>query len=116
MAGRIRHELWLFFFAVLVVTGIITGQVLIGGFGILGLIVGSIAWLWNRLSLEEVTYERSLARNRAFVGDEVPITVSITNKKPVPLGWLRLYDRIPSRHRGTGRADGGAGRRHGAVP
>ena len=95
MAGRIRHELWLFFFAVLVVTGIITGQVLIGGFGILGLIVGSIAWLWNRLSLEEVTYERSLARNRAFVGDEVPITVSITNKKPVPLGWLRLYDRIP---------------------
>ena len=95
MAGRIRHELWLIFFAVLVVAGIITGQVLIGGFGILGLIIGSIAWLWSRLSLEEVTYERSLARNRAFVGDEVPITVSITNKKPVPLGWLRLYDRIP---------------------
>ncbi len=95
MAGRVRHELWLIFFAVLVAAGILAGQVLIGGFGILGLIIGSIAWLWSRLSLEEVTYERTLARNRAFVGDEVPITVSVTNRKPVPLGWLRLYDRFP---------------------
>ncbi len=95
MAGRLRYELWLILFAGLIVAGIFAGQVLIGGFGILGLIIGSIAWLWSRLSLEEVTYERSLARNRAFVGDEVPITVSITNKKPVPLSWLRLYDRFP---------------------
>ena len=95
MAGRLRHDLWLIFFAVLIVVGIVGGHVLVGGFGILGLIIGSTAWLWNRLSLEEVTYERTLARNRAFVGDEVPITVSITNKKPVPLGWLRLHDRIP---------------------
>ena len=95
MAGRYRHDLWLFFFTILVVGGTFSGQVLIAGFGILGLIVGSLAWLWNKVSLVELTYQRKLARSRAFVGDVVPITISLTNHKPIPLSWVRIYDQSP---------------------
>lgn len=99
MHGRLAREffqdVWAGFFIVLTAIGLFTGHGLIVAFGVLGLLIVAISWLWNRLSLEDVTYQRHLDRNRAFVGEEVPITVALTNKKPIPLGWVRVDDRLP---------------------
>lgn len=75
--------------------GLIIGQGLVLAFGIMGLLAGVISLVWNVWSLEDVLYERRLPERRLFLGEEVPLTVRLTNKKPVPLTWIRVADDIP---------------------
>ncbi len=88
-------EAWILLFLVLVGIGLFTGQGIVTALGGMGFLVGGISWLWNRVSLDRVTYERSLSSRRLFIGEEVTLSVSITNRKPIPLGWLRVEDDIP---------------------
>lgn len=62
----------------------------------MGLLVAGISWLWNRLSLEDVSYERHIPDRRVFIGEEVSFSVTLTNKKPVPLGRIAVDDELPS--------------------
>ena len=64
-------------------------------FGVMGLVSGAIAIVWSRLSLEDVTYERQLPEQHVFIGDVVRITLALTNKKPLPLPWVRVEDQFP---------------------
>jgi uncharacterized protein (DUF58 family) len=57
------------------------------------LTVVPIAWWWNRQSLTGVTYERVLSERRAFPGEVVELTLRITNRKLLPLGWLSIEDQ-----------------------
>ncbi|MGD9002074.1 MAG: DUF58 domain-containing protein [Anaerolineae bacterium] len=54
-----------------------------------------VAWWWNRVSLRQVEYERHLDKQRAFPGEQVQMTVRITNRKLLPLSWLEISDEIP---------------------
>lgn len=55
-----------------------------------------VAWLWNRYVLRNVTYERKLSERRAFVGEEVTLTVRVTNRKFLPIPWLKTEDELPT--------------------
>ncbi|MDY7040286.1 MAG: DUF58 domain-containing protein, partial [Chloroflexota bacterium] len=55
-----------------------------------------VAWLWNRYALSGVQYERTLSERRAFIGETVELTVSIANRKLLPLSWLHVEDDFPS--------------------
>ncbi len=54
------------------------------------------ARLWQRWALQRVTYERALSQLRAFPGDELTLTITITNRKPLPLAQLQILDAIPA--------------------
>jgi uncharacterized protein (DUF58 family) len=54
-----------------------------------------VAWWWNRVSLRRLEYERHLDRRRAFPGEQVKMTIQVTNRKPLPLSWLEISDEIP---------------------
>lgn len=54
-----------------------------------------VAWLWNRLALWRVRYRRIPGERRAFVGESIPFTVQVDNRKPLPLSWLKVTDQIP---------------------
>ena len=95
MFYRIWHDLWIAIFIILIIIGVFAGQGLVIGFGIMGLLVAGVSWLWNKVSLEDVSYERSLSQNRVFMGEEVHLSISLINKKPVPLGKLETADDIP---------------------
>ena len=88
-------EVWILLFLLLMGIGLFSGQGIVIALGVMGFLVGGISWLWNRVSLDRVSYQRTLSSNRVFLGEEVTLSVSITNKKPVPLGWLRAEDDIP---------------------
>lgn len=60
----------------------------------LTLTVTPLAWLWNRYSLRRVEYTRLFGEERAFPGEVVELTVRITNRKPLPLAWLRIEDQF----------------------
>ena len=95
MFNRFWHDIWILMFVVLILTGIFAGQGLVIGLGAMGLLVAGMSWLWNRLSLEEVHYERSVSQSRVFMGEETTLAVSLTNRKPIPLGRVDTEDEFP---------------------
>ncbi len=58
------------------------------GFFILCTAAGS--GLWNRFALDEVRFETTLSAQRAFPGDRVELTVTLTNDKPLPLPEINV--------------------------
>jgi uncharacterized protein (DUF58 family) len=96
LSGHFWHDVWTFFFVVIIVVGVFMSQGLVIAFGVMGLSAGLISLVWNRLSLEDVYYTRELPQRRVFIGEEIPMRVALTNKKPVPLAWIHVEDEVPS--------------------
>ena len=95
MLGQGWRELWTALFIILIAIGVFAGQGLVIGFGVMGLLVEGVSWVWYKVSLEKLTYERRVSQNRAFIGEEVSMTVTLTNGKPIPLGKVKLVDEVP---------------------
>ncbi|MCI0478220.1 MAG: DUF58 domain-containing protein, partial [Anaerolineales bacterium] len=55
-----------------------------------------IAWAWNRVALWRVRYERVLSERRVFVGETVDLSVRVSNRKILPLAWIKIDDRFPA--------------------
>lgn len=53
------------------------------------------AWLWQRVAFFGVTYKRELNETRVFEGEEVTLTLRVSNRKWLPLAWLRVNDQMP---------------------
>jgi len=47
---------------------------------------------WARAGLTDIHYDRQLGRDRLEWGDETSLTVSIWNRRRLPLAWLRADD------------------------
>jgi len=64
---------------------------------LLGVVLSAagIAKIWSRYSLSHVYYERLLSEQRAFPGEEVELTVRVSNRKLLPLAWLEINDELP---------------------
>ncbi|RME43715.1 MAG: DUF58 domain-containing protein [Caldilineae bacterium] len=52
----------------------------------------SAAWLWYRFALRGLVYRRHFSERRAFVGETVRVTLSVANRKWLPLPRLRIDD------------------------
>ena len=94
-SGHFWHDLWIAFFIFIIAVGIFMGQGLVISFGVMGLVAGAISLIWNRLALEDVAYQRTVSDTRVFVGEEVRMTLTLTNRKPVPLAWIQVEDEVP---------------------
>ena len=96
MLSQMWHELWILVFVALIAIGVFAGEGLVIGFSVMGLLLVSAAWLWNRASLEDVTYEREFSQRRIFIGEKASFSVALTNRKPLPLGRVRVEDEVPA--------------------
>lgn len=56
-------------------------------------IVLVIAWLWNRLSLSGIGFERSLQMDRVNVGETISEEITLTNHSRTPKLWVEVSDR-----------------------
>ena len=88
------YEIWTGFFVLVIAVGIFSGHGLVVAFGAMGLLAGGISWAWNRLALQDLFYDRITAQQRAFVGEEVTLTLTLTNRKPLPLPWIRVEEEV----------------------
>ena len=95
MLSRMWHEFWLILFAALIGVGIFAGAGMLIGFGVMGLLITGAGWLWNRVSLEDVSYEREFTQQRVFIGEKASLRITLTNRKPLPLSRALVEDEMP---------------------
>jgi uncharacterized protein (DUF58 family) len=62
---------------------------------ILVLVAVAAGWVWNRYSLHGIDYQRSFSERRAFLGEKVELSLEVTNRKLLPVSWLKIEDEYP---------------------
>ena len=96
MLSRMWHEFWLILFAALIGVGVFAGAGMLIGFGAMGLLITGAGWLWNRVSLEDVSYKREFTQQRVFIGEKASMRITLTNRKPLPLSRALVEDEMPA--------------------
>jgi uncharacterized protein (DUF58 family) len=90
------HEAWIWITSLTLLAGYVFGiRSLLVLAGLLGVVL-VLAWLWNRASLRSVSYRRWLRYRRGFPGEENQASLTVDNRKFLPLVWLRTVDRWPT--------------------
>ncbi len=79
----------------LLVLAAVLGQEALLTLSSLLVIVLPLAWLWQRVVFYRVTYQRQMSETRVFEGETVTLSIRVTNRKWLPLAWLRVSDRMP---------------------
>jgi uncharacterized protein (DUF58 family) len=90
-----RHELWPLSSGLLLFIGLLASNGLLLVVGSLVFVVWLAARVWDRHCFRKVTFDRELGRRRAFIGDSIEYSVSLSNDKPLPLIWVEAQDRFP---------------------
>jgi uncharacterized protein (DUF58 family) len=70
-----------------------TGILLLTG---LFLSTAGLSRLWNRISLAGVQAERDLKSTRFFPGESIECTLRLFNRKPLPLPWVQIENKLPA--------------------
>ncbi|MFP3854556.1 MAG: DUF58 domain-containing protein [Anaerolineales bacterium] len=90
------HEAWIWITLLTLVIGYIFGfRGLLMVASLLAVVLG-LAWLWNRSSLEGLSYSRWVRYRRGFPEEETEVRLTVENAKVLPLVWLRTVDRWPT--------------------
>ena len=90
-----RNELWLTASGLLVFFGLVASQGLLLVVGSLAVIVSLAARVWDRFAFRRVDHRRELSQGRAFIGDSIEYTVTLSNEKLLPLIWVDIQDTFP---------------------
>lgn len=57
--------------------------------------VMGVAHWWRTHALDRVGYTRRIRYTRGFPGESSPLSLTVENRKPLPLSWLRVSDPWP---------------------
>jgi uncharacterized repeat protein (TIGR01451 family) len=87
---------WIFLTFVILIAAIILKQTPLLIVAILFFLTSGVARLWSRYSLQRVDYVRRLSSNRVFFGETITFEITISNRKFIPLSWVRIQDEVPS--------------------
>ena len=90
------NDVWLLVSVLLVFIGLVASQGLLLVVGSLVIIIWLTAKFWDRFAFLEVTHMRQLSRSRAFIGDTLEYTITLSNEKILPLIWVDIQDTFPS--------------------
>jgi len=88
-------EAWIVLAVMLTVFGLVFRQKSLMLVAVLLLTIVPIAWLWNKLTLSGLRYERIFSERRAFSGETLELTLRVSNWKLLPVGWLQIEDQFP---------------------
>ncbi len=88
-------DLFVLLLIVVVIVGAISHQPLIAAVGALAFVIAIVSRVWAALALEEITIMRSCSVDHAFQGDEIEITFTVANNKPLPVPWLQIDEYVP---------------------
>jgi len=88
-------ESWLPASALLGLIGFASGSAALVIIGALLFGTGALARIWKRVCLERVVYARRLGEHRLFVGERTGLTLTLENRKPLPVPWIEVRETLP---------------------
>lgn len=88
------NRAWIGGAGIVLLIGVATGMTALSLLALLVLVTAGLGAAWNRWSLVGVEYQRVLSIDRAFPGDVVTLTITVVNRKPLPLTWLAIEDEL----------------------
>ncbi len=88
-------DLFVMLLIIVVIIGAVSHEALIAAVGVLAFVAAVSSRVWAALSLEEITIDRSVSVDHAFQDDEVEITFTFENRKPLPIPWLEIFEFVP---------------------
>jgi len=94
-----KGSFWWTTLAVLFLLAVVRRQGILAVFVIVLALAAAASELWARYCLSNVTYRRHLAHPRIAYGEETILALEFTNAKPLPLVWLLVRDKYPSKVR-----------------
>lgn len=92
----IFNEAWIILAAIILILGFIDGRnAALIALGLVLLIIIGVSTVWKNFALVGVGYQRTFDRTHVFPDEPVEMTITVANKKRLPLTWLRFQDRMP---------------------
>jgi len=95
-AGYLLHKPGLIVLAAVLVFAAWNNQAPIVLLMALFLSAALVAKAWSRWCLFGVTCRRTLSECRVFPGEKVTLSLHLVNRKPLPLPWIQVEDRLPA--------------------
>ena len=80
--------------ALALLVGVAAGAAALALLGALVLLAAGLGWAWNRAALRGVAYARDLSAARVLPGDEITLTIRVTNAKPLPIPALQVEEDL----------------------
>jgi uncharacterized protein (DUF58 family) len=97
--GAIYGQAWIGGAIVVILIGMLVSQPAVTVIGTILLLTLALAWFWNRHVLDRLVFERQAESDRCFAGERLHLTLRLTNKKLLPMPWVRVEDNIAARVR-----------------
>jgi len=97
--GAIAGQIWITGAIGIILIGMILNQPTVTAIGTILLLTLALAWLWNRQVLSRLVFARHMDADRCFAGESLHLTLRLTNKKFLPMPWVRVEDVLSTRVR-----------------
>lgn len=97
--GAIYGQAWITGSIVVILFGMILGQPAVTVIGTITLLTLAFSWYWNKHVLDRLVFERNTDADRCFAGESLHLTLRMTNKKLLPMPWVRVEDAVAARVR-----------------
>jgi uncharacterized protein (DUF58 family) len=92
-----RGDAWIFIAVIILIISLALHQMPLALVSLLFILTGGVSRLWNKYCLRRVDYTRRLSHNQVFFGEEVVLEIELSNRKPLPLPWLKIEDELPEK-------------------
>lgn len=89
------NENWVALAVFAILVGLLLQQASLLALAILVLMAAAAGWAWNKYCLQGIEYKRSLSERRAFLGETIDLHLQVTNRKALPVSWLKVEDEYP---------------------
>jgi uncharacterized protein (DUF58 family) len=91
----IKRRPWYVLAVALLILSAITRQPIAFLAAVFALVIGIVPELWYRYALRNLVIHQRVSQKRAFFGEAVTLSISVENRKLLPLPWLEVEDEIP---------------------
>lgn len=103
-----KHHFWYYLAGALILLGVLTRQPLLGLAATFTFLMGCVPEIWYRYALRHLLVRQTVDRPHLFFGEQVTLSVTIENRKFLPLPWLSLENSIVPPLTLTVKADHGS--------
>lgn len=97
--GAIYGQAWITGSIAVILFGMMLGQPAVTVIGTITLLTLALSWFWNKHVLDRLVFERRTDADRCFAGESLHLTLRMTNKKLLPMPWVRVEDAVAARVR-----------------